>query len=98
MELVNLTWIQSARAAFAAVYGEAKGRAVCDAVIPGVLGDFRGMLDRAAPGAAVRETYRLDDKKGDVRLEGRRTTEGRLLTTLTVAGVPVDLGADGVYI
>ena len=98
MELVNPAWIQTVRAAFAAVYGEAKGRAVCDAVIPGVLGDFRGMLDRAEPGAAVREAYRLDDNRGDLRLEGRRTADGRLLTKLTVAGVPVDLGTDGVRI
>ena len=91
-------WIGNVRAAFAAVYGEAKGRAVCDAVIPGVLGDFRGMLDRAEPGAVVRETYRLDDKRGDVCVEGRRTAEGRRLTKLAVAGVPVDLGADGVRI
>ena len=95
---MNLAWIQNVRAAFAAVYGETKSRAVCDAVIPGVLGDFRGMLDRAEPGALVKETYRLDDKKGDICLEGCRTAEGRALTKLTVAGVPVDLGADGVRI
>ena len=98
MEDVNLAWIGNVRAAFAAVYGEARGRAVCDAVIPGVLGDFRAMLDRAEPGAAVRETYRLDDKKGDICLEGLRTADGRLLTKLTVAGLPVDLGADSVRI
>ena len=93
---MNPAWIARARAAFAAVYGEKKGRAVCDAVIPGVLADFRGMLDRAGAGETVRETYRLDDKKGDICLEGRRTAEGRFLTKLTVAGRPVDLGADGV--
>ena len=95
---MNLAWIGNARAAFAAVYGEEKGRAVCDTVLPGVLGDFRGMLDRAEPGASVRETYRLDDRKGDITLEGRRTADGRRLTKLTVAGVPVDFGADGVLI
>lgn len=95
---MSLAWIGNVRAAFAAVYGEEKGRAVCDAVIPGVLGDFRGMLDRAEPGAVVRETYRLDDRKGEICLEGRRTADGRRLTRLTVAGVPVGLGADGVRI
>ena len=98
MELVNPLWIRNVRAAFAAVYGETKGRTVCDAVIPGVLGDFRGMLDRAEPGETVRETYRLDDKKGEISLEGRRTEDGRHLAKLTVAGVPVDLGTDGVHI
>ena len=98
MEPVNPALIQRARAAFAAVYGEKKGLAVCDAVIPGVLGDFRGMLDRAEPGEPVREEYRLDDKKGAVCLEGCRTAAGRFLTKLTVAGLPVDLGADGVRI
>ncbi len=99
MERVNPPlWIQSARTVFAALYGEKKGRAVCDAVIPGVLGDFRGMLDRAEPGAVVRETYRLDDKKGDILLEGCRTAEGRRLTRLDVAGRSVDLGADGAVI
>ena len=89
--VVNLTWIQAARAAFAAVYGEKKGLAVCNAVIPGVMGDFRKMLERAAPGETVRETYRLDDKKGDIALTGRREEAGLLLTSLTVAGLPVDL-------
>ena len=64
----------------------------------GVLSDFREMLDRAAPGVTVRERYRLDDRKGDVTLEGRRSADGRFLTKLAVAGVPVDLGADGVRI
>ena len=95
---MNPAWIQKARAAFVALYGDKRGRAVCDAVIPGVLGDFRSMLDRAEPGAAVREDYRLDDRKGDICLEGRRTAEGRFLTKLAVAGIPVDLGADGVRI
>lgn len=91
---MNLTWIQNARTAFAAVYGEKKGLAVCNAVIPGIMGDFRKMLEKAEPGAAVAETYRLDDKKGDITIEGRRAADGFVLTALTVAGIPVDLGGE----
>ncbi len=97
--VVNLTWIQAARAAFAAVYGEKKGLAVCNAVIPGVMGDFRKMLERAAPGETVRETYRLDDKKGDIALTGRREEAGLLLTSLTLQIPSIHLpGSSSLYL
>ena len=89
---MELIWIENARRAFAAVYGEKRGRAVCDAVIPGVLGDFRKMLGRAAEGETVREIYRTDDRKTDVILEGRRENGSLLITWLTVGGTVVDLG------
>lgn len=89
---MDLTWIGNARKAFAAVYGEKRGAAVCNAVIPGVMGDFRKMLLRAGEGETVRETYRTDDRKTDVRLEGRREGDRLFLTGLSVGGRAVDLG------
>ena len=91
---MNLIWIQNARRAFAALYGEEKGLAVCNAVIPGVMGDFRKVLQKAGEGVNACETYRLDDKKGDIRLEGRRAGDALFLTGLSVGGVPVDLGGE----
>lgn len=91
---MNARWIESARRAFQAVYGEKKGAAVCAAVLPGVMGDFRKMLERAAPGELIRETYRTDDRRTDVRLEGRRDAAGLCVTRLEIGGAAVDLGTD----
>ena len=91
---MNVQWIDAARRAFQTVYGEKKGAAVCAAVLPGVMRDFRGMLERAAPGELVRETYRTDDGRSDVRLEGRRTASGLSITRLEIGGAAVELGTD----
>ncbi len=82
-------WIQNAQAAFIRLYGEKKGRNVCAAVLPGVMSDFRRMLAEAAPDAVVRETYRLDDGRAELALEGRRTPDDPVLTKLLIGGVPV---------
>lgn len=89
---MNLIWIENARRAFAAAYGEKRGVTVCNAVIPGVMGDFRKMLGKAAEGETVRESYRTDDRKTDICLEGRRAGESFFITKLTVGGTAVDLG------
>lgn len=91
---MNTQWIDNARAAFSAVYGDKKGAKVCAAVIPGIMGDFRKMLTRAADGVPVAEDYRTDDLKADIHIEGRRTGDRLSITSLTVGGTPVELGAD----
>ena len=91
---MNLKWIQNARRAFINLYGEKKGEAVCGAVLPGVLGDFRKVLQSAPEGKTVSETYRLDDKRGDVVIEGRREGDALHLTALTVCGSSVALGGE----
>lgn len=91
---MNLLWIQNARRAFAALYGKKKSEAVCAAVLPGVLGDFRRVLQSAPEGKSVSETYRLDDKKGDIVIEGRREGDALYLTALTVCGGSVDPGGE----
>ena len=45
-------------------------------VMPGILKDFRRMLEAAAPGETVREEYRLEDGKAAIFLTGRRNTAG----------------------
>lgn len=91
---MNTQWIDNARAAFQAVYGDKKGAKVCAAVIPGVMEDFRKMLTRAADGAPVAEDYRTDDLKTDIHIEGRRAGDKLYITRLTVGGAPVGLGAE----
>ena len=89
---MNTVWIGNAQAAFAALYGKTKAAAVCAAVVPGVMKDFRRMLEAAAEGGTVRETYRLDDGRGEVSLAGCRESDGLYLTALSVGGRSVDLG------
>lgn len=90
--MIDTSWIRNAQTAFIALYGEKKGLSVCGAVIPGIMGDFRRMLTSAEEGRPVRETYRLDDGKGDIRLEGYRDASGCVITRLSVAGRDVDIG------
>lgn len=95
---MDIRWIENARAAFVRIYGEKRGAAVCNAVIPGVLGDFRKMLAKAAEGAAVTETYRIDDLRADVFLAGYRAGDALYLTRLLVGGETVDLGGEDLRI
>ena len=90
---MNLVWIENVRRAFGALYGEKRGPAVCGAVIPGIMADFRKELQNAPEGSPVTETYRLDDRRGDVIAAGYRRGAALYLTGLSVGGVPVDLGA-----
>ena len=87
---MNLAWIGNARAAFRAMYGEKRGDAVCGAVIPGVMADFRKVLQAAPAGTTAAETYRLDDKRGDVILTGTPEGVGPLLS-----GDELEVGFNG---
>ncbi|MBR2717097.1 MAG: hypothetical protein IKD79_05110 [Oscillospiraceae bacterium] len=89
---MDIRWIQNARAVFVRLYGEKRGLRVCDAVLPGVTADFRRMLAAAGTHVPVRETYRTDDGRTELRLEGLRTDAGPVLTRLTIGGAAVELG------
>lgn len=95
---MDIRWIENTRAAFVRIYGEKRGAAVCNAVIPGVLGDFRKMLLKAADGETVTETYRIDDLRADVFLAGHRAGGALYLTRLVVGGESVDLGGEALRI
>ncbi len=58
------------------IYGADKGFRIYAVVMPGILKDFRRMLEAAAPGETVREEYRLEDGKAAIFLTGRRNTSG----------------------
>ena len=91
---MNTAWILHARRAFAELYGGDKGLAVCNAVIPGVMADFRRMLRAAPEGRTVSETYRLDDGRGALRIEGRREADACFVTGLSLAGRSIELNGD----
>ena len=93
---VNTKWIENVRARFVAVYGEKRGAAVCNVVIPAVMGDFRKTALAAEPGRTVTEQYRTDDKKTDVTVMGRREnrhgTDVCVVERIEIGGLPLDLG------
>ena len=95
--LVNTKWIENARARFIAVYGEKRGAAVCNVVVPAVMGDFRKTVLAAERGTTVTEQYRTDDKKTGVTVTGyAEKREGRpvcVITRIEIGGTPIDLGA-----
>ncbi len=54
------------------VYGDHKGLAVFQTVMPGILKDFLQMLEKSSGKETVIEEYRLEDQKGIIVLEGRK--------------------------
>ena len=84
-----------ARRAFRKLYGDPRGDAVCDTVLPGVMADFRRALSRGPEGRPIREVYRLDDGRGEVIIDGCREGGAVVIHSLHVAGHPVDFGPGG---
>ena len=68
----NASWADSVLAAFVAAFGQAEGARICKVVLPGILGDFRKMLERAFPGVTVQEVYHLEHTKAAVTVRGYR--------------------------
>lgn len=95
---MNAGWIGSVQALFVRVYGEGRGTAVCNVVIPAVLGDFRKTALRAEPGRRITEQYRTDDRRTDVTVTGRRESrngaDACVVERITVGGLPADLGGE----
>ena len=95
---MNTLWIENARAQFVRVYGQKRGLAVCNVVMPAVMGDFRKTVLNAEPGAAVTEQYRTDDRKTDVRLTGhkelRNGREACVVEKIEIGDIPVCMGEE----
>ena len=75
------------------VYGVQDAPVRVDVILPAFLQDFYQMMDRAKEGETVSETYRTEDEKVTLRLEGYRkhNAQGseRVITTVTCNGVPL---------
>ena len=55
------------------VYGVQDAPVRVDVILPAFLQDFYQMMDKAKEGETVSETYRTEDEKVTLRLEGYRT-------------------------
>ena len=96
---MELQWILGARDAFAAVYGKEKGSSVCNAVMPGILADFRRTARKRAEGERLREEYLTDDKRRvAVTVTGERRGAHSLITCIEINGKPVPLPPAGLEI
>lgn len=75
------------------VYGVQDATVRVDVILPAFLQDFFKMIDRAGVNDNVSETYRTEDGKVTLRLEGYRkhSAQGseRVITTVTCNGVPL---------
>lgn len=93
---MDANWIKSAQAAFARIYPGGKALEICTAVMPGVIGDFRATVLRAAGGATVSEEYRTEDNRAAISLTGHRETQAGkpvcVVTAMDINGVPIALG------
>ncbi|MBO6164328.1 MAG: hypothetical protein J6N77_04675 [Lachnospiraceae bacterium] len=60
-------------------YGSAEGHRVYQTIVPGILADFLKMYTKAALGSMVKETYVLEDGRGQIRLSALKTREPALI-------------------
>lgn len=95
---MDTRWIENVRAQFVRVYGEKKGVAVCNVVIPAVMGDFRKTVLAAQTGRTVSEQYRTDDSKTDVTVTGCHRGGLCVIERIEIGGIPVDLGEKGLIL
>lgn len=89
---MNLQWIEEVRRAFGTLYGEKKGTEVCNAVIPGIIGDFRKTVLASADGGEVQEEYITEDRRAVIHMTGHARDSACVITHLTVNGHEVSLG------
>ena len=99
---MDVNWLGSAQAAFAKIYPGGKALEICTAVMPGIIGDFRATVLRAADGATVSEEYRTEDGRAAVTLTGHRDTRAGkavcVVTAMDINGAAIDLGSGGLIL
>ena len=59
-------------------YGSKEGMRIYLAIVPGILSDFKKMLNKAAPGEQVKETYRFEDENAGVEVTGSKNAAGKM--------------------
>lgn len=69
---------QQLRLGLLKAYGLEEGLRTAEAVVPGILRDFRNMLLAGDAGAEVTETYRTEDLRSEIVLKGHRESTGKL--------------------
>lgn len=69
------------------VYGVQDAPVRTDVILPAFLQDFYRMIDQAGEGDIVSETYRTEDEKVTLRLEGFRKDGSRAITRVTCNGI-----------
>lgn len=85
----QMGWMNALQDELGRIYGTQEGLRISWTIVPGILGDFRGMLVKAAAGRTVREVYRMEDGRADLKLEGRAVQKGsdrKLLVTKIMLG------------
>ncbi len=64
------------------IYGKGKGLEIYTTIMPGIIADFTGILNKARPGAVIKEEYGLEDKKAVVYVRGTKQKTG--LTDISI--------------
>lgn len=99
---MDIGWIENVRGQFVRIYGEKRGIAVCNVVVPAVMGDFRKTVLAAETGRPVTEQYRTDDRRTDVTVTGHKQTlagaDVCVIDRIEVGGTPISLGEHGLVL
>ncbi|MCR5674654.1 MAG: hypothetical protein K6G16_02995 [Lachnospiraceae bacterium] len=64
------------------IYGPEEGIRNSGVLVPAILRDFSGMIEKAAVGERVTETYRTEDGKAEIVLDTVKTTGESEITVI----------------
>lgn len=59
-------------------YGAKEGMRIYLAIVPGILSDFKKMLNNANSGEQIKETYRFEDENAGVEVTGSKDAAGNM--------------------
>ncbi len=62
------------------IYGPEEGLKSCGVLVPAILRDFSGMIDKASVGDTVAETYRTEDGRAEISLKTVKKAAGGTVT------------------
>ncbi|MBQ9606562.1 MAG: hypothetical protein IJV16_05235 [Lachnospiraceae bacterium] len=79
-------WIEKVTDKLSEIYGEDKAGQVSMNIMPSCIADFSKMLEKAAPGDTVNETYRTEDGLAELFFTGIKTDSVSILKFVDVNG------------
>ncbi|MCR5451023.1 MAG: hypothetical protein K6F00_00180 [Lachnospiraceae bacterium] len=59
-------------------FGKSEGLRIFNTILPGIMGDFNKMLEKAGTNMLVTEEYRLEDGSGVIKVKGKKNANGEI--------------------
>ena len=69
------------------IYGKGRGIDIYTNIAPGIISDFKRMLDKASFGQEVSEQYGTEDKRAMITVKGKRRENGQAEISMDVTRI-----------